>query len=102
MELAVIGIPEFTLGFRISGIRKVFDAESGAEAAKIFREMMQDAEVGIIITDDKTIQSLDDRTREDVEISVRPVTVIVSAESTAQEALRKMILKSIGVDLWKS
>ena len=102
MELAVIGMPEFTLGFRVSGIRNVFEADEGEEAAAKIREMMQDEKIGIIIADDRTIQSLDERTREIVEMAVKPVTVIVSTEPTAQEALRKMIIKSIGVDLWKS
>lgn len=102
MEIAVVGGPEFTLGFRISGIRNIFDIEDKENAAGRMKEIMQDEKIGVIITDDRTIHGLDERTREAVEMSVKPVTVIVSTEAAAQEALRKMIIKSIGVDLWKS
>ena len=100
MEIAVLGKPEFTLGFRISGIRRVFDVEEPLKAVSRIDELMHNEEIGIIIMDEKTIEGLDERTRETVESSVKPVTVIVSAESGAQEALRKTIIKSIGVDLW--
>lgn len=102
MELSVVGGPEFTLGFRISGIRNIHDVEDGAKAASAIKSLMQDERIGIIITDDRTLNSIDERTREDAERCVKPVTVVVSTDPSAQDALRKMILKSIGVDLWKS
>jgi vacuolar-type H+-ATPase subunit F/Vma7 len=101
MEIAVIGNPRFTLGFRLSGITKVIDVEQSADAEKEIARIMADQNIGIVITDDETIANISERTRESVEASVKPVTVVVSTEATAQETLRKMIIKSIGVDLWK-
>ncbi|MBU0536191.1 MAG: V-type ATP synthase subunit F [Nanoarchaeota archaeon] len=101
MEIAVIGRPEFTLGFRLSGITKVIDVENTDDSEKKIAEIMKDQNIGIMVTDDATITCLSERTREAVETSVKPVAVVVSTESTAQDTLRKMIIKSIGVDLWK-
>ncbi|MFC1754735.1 V-type ATP synthase subunit F [Thermoproteota archaeon] len=101
MELAVIGTPEFTLGFRLAGISKVIDIEDNDNADKKIAELMGDEGIGIMIVDEHTINSLSERIRETVESSVKPVSVVVSTEASAQEALRKMIIKSIGVDLWK-
>ena len=103
MEIAVIGRPEFTLGFRLAGIGKVIDVESSEskEADRRFSEIMDSGNTGIIITDQETMETLSQRMREIAETSVRPVTVVVSSEAAAQEALRHMIIKSIGVDLWK-
>ncbi|MBD3314121.1 V-type ATP synthase subunit F [Candidatus Woesearchaeota archaeon] len=101
MDIAVIGSPEFTLGFRISGIQRVVDVQDTDNAESKVSELMADTNVGIMVTDEKTMERLSERMREDVESSVRPVAVVVSTESTAQDALRKMIIKSIGVDLWK-
>ncbi len=98
MELAVIGSNGFTLGFALAGIKRLVDRD--ADPAPAFRQVMQQAEVGIIITDEATMAKLDERTRDDVERSVRPVIVVLSTEAT-QESLRKMIKKSIGVDLLK-
>ena len=53
-----------------------------------------------MIVDEKTMDSLPDQFREDIEAMVRPVVVTLSTTSGAQETLRKKIMKSIGVDLW--
>jgi vacuolar-type H+-ATPase subunit F/Vma7 len=98
MELAVIGGSGFTLGFALSGIRRIVDVEG--DPAPAFRKLMQEPEIGILLTDEETLARLDENAREDVERSVRPVVVVLSAEAT-QESLRRMILKSIGVDLLK-
>ena len=102
MEIAVIGTPEFTLGFRLSGITKVIDVEdTERDSEKRFAEILEDKNIGIVISDEKVMKSLSERMREAVEATVRPVTVVVSTETPAQDALRRMIIKSIGVDLWK-
>ncbi len=98
MEIAVVGGSEFVLGFRLAGIKKALEVEEAPN--EVVRKVMEDEDVGIIIIDQKTIDKLDERTREDVEMSVSPVAVILSEESS-QESLRKMIKKSIGVDLWQ-
>lgn len=97
-EIAVIGGSEFVLGFQLAGIKKVCEEET---PEKKMLELMKDDGVGIIITDEKTMGRLSEYTREAVEISVKPVTVVVSDEGSSQEGLRKMIKKSIGIDLWK-
>jgi len=97
MELAVVGGSEFALGFHLTGIRKVYETDD--DPTKKIEEIMKDENVGIVITDAKTMEKTDERVRERAEISVRPVFVVVSTEAR-QEALRKMILRSIGVDLW--
>ena len=98
MEIAVVGGQEFTLGFRLAGIRKVVDVEENPEPA--MRSLMGDSELGIVITDNTTLEKLDDYAKQDVQKSVKPVFIVLSADAVAQDALRKMIIKSIGVDLW--
>ena len=103
MDIAVIGPSEFTLGFRLSGISRVIEAVGGSEKIdKLFSDAMAEENLGILITDNTTMDAMSERIREKAEASVKPVVIIVSTESTAQETLRKMIIKSIGVDLWKS
>ncbi|MCX8146923.1 MAG: V-type ATP synthase subunit F [Candidatus Woesearchaeota archaeon] len=101
MQIAVIGLPEFTLGFRLVGIRNIIDIDMERDnPSEKMKELIARNDIGIIISDEKVINVIDERTREIVERSVRPVNVVVSTEATAQETLRKMIIKSIGVDLW--
>jgi V/A-type H+-transporting ATPase subunit F len=99
LEIAVIGGSEFILGFQLAGIRKTIDADDNPE--KKVRDMMQDPNVGVLVIDDKTVGRIPERLREDLERSVKPVTVILSLEAVAQDNLRKMIKRSIGIDLWQ-
>ena len=95
----MLGGQEFNLGFRLAGVRNVIDVQ-GNPADEIKR-LMSDSQTGIVITDDKTIAQLDEYSRTDVQKSVKPVFIVLSTEAVAQDALRKIIIKSIGVDLWK-
>ena len=98
MELAVCGTSAFTLGFSLSGIRHIRNAEGDATA--VFKEFMANPIIGIILTDQQTLEGLPEHFRQIVQASVKPVVVVISADPTAQDNLRKMIKKSIGVDLW--
>lgn len=98
MELAICGSSAFALGFSLSGIRHTRIVNGDATTA--FRELMADANIGIILTDQQTLDGLPEHTRQSVQASVKPVVVAISADPAAQDNLRKMIKKSIGVDLW--
>lgn len=98
-SLLAIGSTEFTMGFRLTGINTI---ESRSDSTEIFEKILNEKEVGIIVTDEKTMESVDEKTRQKVQDSVKPVTVILSHNSSGQDALKKMIKKSLGVDLWKN
>ncbi len=93
MELAVAGSSEFTLGFRLTGVRNVADVKSQDDVEK----MAGNQETGIIILDQETFDGLDEHMKEKVVSSIKPIFVVVSTKQ--QEELRKMIIRSIGVDL---
>ncbi|MBI5073393.1 hypothetical protein HZA99_06265, partial [Candidatus Woesearchaeota archaeon] len=65
-----------------------------------FERAAASPDVGIIITDEKTMNELPVFFREMVENRVKPVTVVVSTDAASNETLRKKIKKAIGVDLW--
>lgn len=97
-EIVVIGENEFTVGFQLAGIRRVIELDKDIENQ--VTNLLSDETVGIIITSPKTVDALPERTRDKLFKVVKPVTVVVSEESR-EENLRKMIIKSIGVDLWE-
>ncbi len=96
-EIVVVGKPEFTLGFRLAGIKKVF---STADPALEVKNLLSGKEVGIVIMDEDSTKSLSSLLREQMLKSIAPVFITVSAHA-AQEELRKMVLQSVGVDLLK-
>jgi V/A-type H+/Na+-transporting ATPase subunit F len=104
MEIAVLGTSEFTLGFRLAGIRNVTDVTNTPDKTdapdREAAELMGAKDVGIVIIDQKTFDNASEGTKEDMTNSIKPVFVVVSDQP--QEELRKMIIRSIGVDLMKS
>lgn len=93
MELAALGRSEFTLGFRLAGIRKVMDFKSEQD----IDTLMRNPSVGVVIMEQETFDQLKEHRKDDVVNSIKPVFVVVSEQP--QEELRKMIIRSIGVDL---
>jgi len=96
-QLAVVGKPEFTLGFRLVGINKVFTTENPAVEVKT---LLSSSEVGMVIMDEESMKALPQAMSDQVLSSTVPLFITVSA-TAAQEKLRKMVLQSVGVDLLK-
>jgi len=98
LNIGVMGGPEFNLGFQLSGIKKTFEITE--EADKVVEEALNDSEIGILIVDNTIMDRLDERIREQMTASVQPVCIQIGTEEGGQDELRKMIKKSIGIDLW--
>ena len=100
MDLAVIGRSEFVVGFQLAGINRVVELDGApGKAEEAVKTTMADSTVGIILLDEEVLQELPERTRDALNTTVNPVVVVLSTQSS-QDTLRKMIRKSIGVDLW--
>ena len=99
-ELAVIGDNEFVMGFELIGVRKIFEAETRERLKDCFSSALEDNSIGVIVTNDKSLERLDYNFRKNIENSISPVVVVLSTKSGAQENLRDMIKKAIGIDLW--
>lgn len=98
MEIAVIGSDEFTLGFRLAGVRKVFVADKETYQEKL-QEVMADANVGILAVNAEDLQNLPAMYRSKVMESISPVIVPVGG---SQSDLRERVKQVIGVDLYKT
>ena len=55
---------------------------------------------GIVVVDETVMENLELHQRVEIESSVDPVFIPVSAKAE-QDSLRRLIKKSVGVDLWK-
>jgi V/A-type H+/Na+-transporting ATPase subunit F len=97
-KIAALGTDEFVLGFQLAGIRDTVVA--GDDPEKQIREMMKSEDLGIVIIDEPTLDRVSDYARHDVMDSVKPVFIMLS-DKAEDESLRRMIRKSIGVDLWE-
>ena len=98
VKTAVLGSNEFIVGFQLAGIKDTIEA-SGNSLNDI-NKLKEIKEFGVVIIDEKIMESLGRHDRIDVEDSVDPVFIPVSTK-VEQDSLKRLIKKSIGVDLWK-
>jgi len=98
VKTAVLGSNEFIVGFQLAGIKDTMEAtEMPINDIKRFKEKK---EHGVVVIEEKILEGLDKHQRLEVEDSVDPVFIPVSTEAE-QESLKRLIKKSIGIDLWK-
>ncbi|MBI4440508.1 hypothetical protein HY638_06045 [Candidatus Woesearchaeota archaeon] len=94
-EIAVAGSSRFVLGFQLAGIQHTFETESPEKVL----EVMSDKRFGIVIIDGGIMGKFQEHQKMRVQESINPVAVMLS-ENPMEDDLRKMIIKSIGVDVW--
>jgi V/A-type H+-transporting ATPase subunit F len=100
-EIAVIGSPDFTTGFRLAGVRKfknVPDEEKDEQLDEAVMETLADDDVGIIVMYDDDVDHLSRQARQAVEGSIEPVLVTLGGGAGAG-GLREQIKRAIGIDL---
>ncbi len=98
MELAVVGQSEFTLGFRLAGVKKVYDITDD-NLIEIVQNTMRNPEVGIIIMHNDDLLRLPAQFMAELNESVEPTVVAIGGKGESN--LREKIKQSVGVDLWK-
>jgi len=100
-EIAVVGSPEFTTGFRLAGVRKFQNVPPEQKAEGLddaVEETLTDENVGIVVMHADDLDHLSRGVREDVETSVEPVVVTLGG-GAGSGGLREQIKRAIGIDL---
>lgn len=100
-EIAVVGSPEFTTGFRLAGVRKfqnVSKDEKSQQLDDAVEQTLTDETVGIVVMHNDDLDHLSRDVRSDVETSVEPVVVTLGG-GAGSSGLREQIKRAIGIDL---
>ena len=98
VKIAVAGGSEFIVGFQLAGIRDT--VEVTGNYFNELKNMKARKDIGIVVVDDKIMENLEQHQRLEIEASIEPVFIPVSTKAE-QDSLKRLIKKSIGVDLWK-
>ena len=98
VKIAVAGGNEFIVGFQLAGIRDFVEINDNYFAQ--LKNFKNKKDIGIVVVDEKIIENLEMHQRLEIEASVDPVFIPVSTK-VEQDSLRRLIKKSVGVDLWK-
>jgi|TARA_B100000953_G_scaffold266873_1_gene235247 V/A-type H+-transporting ATPase subunit F len=99
VEIAIVGTPEFTLGFQLAGITRLHNPGSKEETGDILRSMIEEDEVGIIVIDAAELTSLPEKLRQRLSDSISPTVLGIGTQE--DNTLRESIKSALGVDLWK-
>lgn len=99
MEIAVVGSSDFVIGFRLAGIRKIFESNSHDIESKI-QTILNDKNVGILVINDNDMKKLSAHMQKMLDDSVEPTVIAIGGKGESAN-LREKIKQSVGVDLWK-
>lgn len=94
-KIAVVGRSEFTLGFRLAGVQKIYGRDNYRENIE---ELLDADDVGIVVMEEDGLDDLPKRIQNEVERSVDPVFVPLS-ETSESERLNEKIKRAIGADI---
>ena len=97
-KTAVLGSNEFIVGFQLAGIKDTFEISNNP--MNDINSLKNKKEHGIVIIEEKIMEGMEKHDREDTEYSVEPVFIPISTK-VEQDSLKRLIKKSVGVDLWK-
>lgn len=97
-QIGVIGSESFTLGFRLAGIRRVWNAEGASELEHAVLQAQKDEDVSILVMETADLPKLEARLRSQLSASVKPTLVAVGTDE--DNTLREKIKQAVGVDLW--
>ncbi|MDP6324564.1 MAG: V-type ATP synthase subunit F [Candidatus Thalassarchaeaceae archaeon] len=99
MEIAVVGTPEFTLGFQLAGVRRLHNPDGDEELATTMRQLLNQKGIGIVVIDSIDLTRLSERLRSQIADSITPTVLGIGTEE--DNTLRESIKSALGVDLWK-
>ena len=100
-EIAVVGTPDFTTGFRLAGVRRAVSLpkeEMAEELDDTVEELLVDDDIGILVMHDEDLDHLSRNRRQTVQQSVDPVLVTLGG-GAGSSGLREQIKRAIGIDL---
>lgn len=99
-KMAVVGDPDFNVGFRLVGIRDIYDVVNREELETAVRETLTRKDVGVVVIRYDLLKQLPYALQREVDESVDPTFVAVGGTGGIEE-IREKIRRAIGVDLWK-
>jgi V/A-type H+-transporting ATPase subunit F len=101
MDLAAIGKSEFVTGFRLAGIRKIYEISDVKSLESAVKSVLADKSVGIVVMHNDDISNLPEILKKNLNESVQPTVVALGGSGAGSMSLREKIKQAVGVDLWK-
>jgi len=104
-DVCCVGRKKFLVGFKLAGVKRCYelgDEEKMCEGLKEkLEDLINDASVGLIIVEEKCFNMLEERDREKYESLPMPIVLPLGKKIGASETLRRKIMETIGIDLFR-
>ena len=101
MELAAIGKSEFVTGFRLAGVRQIYEVNDVKALESAVKSVLDNKSVGIVVMHNDDISNLPEILKKNLNESVQPTVVALGGTGAGSMSLREKIKQAVGVDLWK-
>jgi vacuolar-type H+-ATPase subunit F/Vma7 len=101
-SISVIGSPELLTGFKLAGVSSLHPVVNAAEGEALLAKLMNEPNIGILIVEDKLLESCDWRLKKKVEAAAKPVVVAVPSRAgpmEQSESLAKLVKRALGFDI---
>ena len=97
MEIAAIGDPDFIVGFRLVGVKRVVETTPDTFENTV-QEMLSSKDIGIMVVNMKDVDRLPGPLRKRLTDSTTPVVIPIG---TDEGDIRDKVRRAIGIDLYK-
>jgi V/A-type H+-transporting ATPase subunit F len=100
MEIAVVGNSDFTMGFRLVGIKNIYETNGNDGLVPQVQKVLKERDVGILVIHNDDLTSLPEQLKITLDELVTPTTIAIGGAGESTN-LRDKIKQAVGVDLWK-
>jgi V/A-type H+-transporting ATPase subunit F len=97
--IAVIGNSDFTLGFKLAGIKDTYIEEEREGIESKLNELLTGGIISIVVVQDEDFKTLSPAMKRRATGSVQPV--VISVGKLGEDEIRDRIKRAIGIDLYK-
>jgi V/A-type H+/Na+-transporting ATPase subunit F len=99
MEIAVIGEQSFVIGFRLAGVKRIYETlPDDKDIEEKIMGLTKDGSLGILIVNDKDVKRLPQSTKHILGENTHPVVIPIGKEDEGD--IRERIKRAVGIDLY--
>ncbi len=104
-DLCCIGRKKFLVGFKLAGVKRCYELGDEKDMCKGLKEkldeLINDESVALIIVEEKCFNMLNAKEKEKYEALPMPIVLPLGEKIGVSETLRRKIMETIGIDLFR-
>lgn len=100
-EIVVVGSADFTLGYRLAGIRRFINTHTQREFNRAVESLLEDEKAGVVIVEGEMFENIPYYLKKSVSMTAVPVFIPITktGEGLEEYDMKALIKKALGVDV---